>query len=264
LDVPSPDERDARDVLVQLTLSEFTEHRYPATDHVLFHRSIGEARLPSTLEMAAAAEDITAGRGVSVADPDAYLHAALEAETDLYFAIEEAVQRVRLDSLLARGPGLTDVIDFAMSIQQSRRSRRGQSLQNHFAAILRAERLRFSEQCATERGETPDFIFPGCVEYHDPEYPDESLRMVACKTTAKERWRQVLHEAERIPEKYLVTVDPGLSRATVEAMQRAGVVVFLPRPSIDTAYGGTLAQQFLTIRDLVDRLRVASPESASA
>ncbi len=265
LDVPSPDEREAREVVGQLTLPEAADTLYEVTDHSLFRRAIGEGRLPSTAEMADAAAEIAVGRGTRIADPDKYLDAALAVETDLYFAIEDGVQRVRLDELLAGGPGLTDVIDFAMSIQQSRRSRRGQSLQNHFAAILRAERIPFTAQCATEDGETPDFVVPGCREYHDPEYPGDGLRMVACKSTAKERWRQVLHEAVRIPEKYLLTVDPDLTPSTIEAMIRAGVLPFLPMPVIETNYiGQPSARSLANVADLLARLRQAAESMTNA
>ena len=209
--------------------------------------------------MATAAAEIAVGRGSHIEDPDTYLFEALGAETDLYFAIEGDVQQVRLTELLAEGPGLTEVIDFAMSVQQSRRSRRGQSLQNHFSTILRAERIPFTAQCTTEGGETPDFVVPGCPAYHDLEYPDHLLRMVACKSTAKERWRQVLHEATRIPEKYLLTVDPSLTGSTIEAMLRAGVVPFLPSPVIHRSYAGhPYATSMASVADLVARLHAVT------
>lgn len=264
LDVPSPDEREAREVAGQLTLPESTQTVYELTDHALFRRAIGEGRLPSTADMAGAAAEIAVGRGSRIADPDEYLHAALAAETDLYYAIEDGVQQTRLTELLAEAPGLTEVIDFAMAIQQSRRSRRGQSLQNHFAAILRAERISFTSQCTTEGAETPDFVFPGCLAYHDPEFPNVGLRMVACKTTARERWRQVLHEAERIKEKYLLTVDPSLTPSTVKAMLQAAVLPFLPRAVITSRYEPTVAISLRSVGDLLERLRSVARGSGSA
>jgi hypothetical protein len=35
--------------------------------------------------------------------------------------------------------------------------------------------------------------------------------MVACKSTARERWAQVLKEADRVAEKYLLTMDEDLT-----------------------------------------------------
>ena len=88
------------------------------------------------------------------------------------------------------------------------------------------------------------------------------VRMVACKSTAKERWRQVLHEATRIPEKYLLTVDPSLTGSTIEAMLRAGVVPFLPSPVIHRSYAGhPYATSMASVADLVARLHAVTRES---
>ena len=256
LDVPAPEEHSAREVVGQLTLLESVAEAYQVSDHALFGRAVRDGRLPSTSDMAVAAADIARIRGIGRSDPDAYLMAALEAESDLYYSIELQVQTGRLDELLTSGPGLTDVIDFAMTVQQSRRSRRGQSLQNHFAAVLRAANIPFSAQCTTERGETPDFVVPGCTEYHDPDFDSGRLRMVACKSTAKERWRQVLNEAERIPDKYLVTLDRQLTTSTIAAMDRAGVRAFLPSRILDDDYATHPARGSLgSIADLLAQLR---------
>ena len=256
LDAPAPQERSAREVVGQLTLPETIPEIYQVSDHALFRRAVRSGRLPSTSEMAVAAADIARIRGIGRSDPDDYLMAALEAETDLYYGIESQVQTGPLVELLASGPGLTDVIDFAMTVQQSRRSRRGQSLQNHFAAVLQAAEIPFSAQCATEHGETPDFVVPGCTQYHDPDFDSRRLRMVACKSTAKERWRQVLNEAERIPDKYLLTLDRHLTTSTVAAMDRAGVRAFLPTRILDDDYASHPARGSLgTVTELLAQLR---------
>ena len=69
--------------------------------------------------------------------------------------------------------------------------------------------------------------------------------MVACKSTAKERWRQVLHEAERVPKKYLLTVGSRLTAPTVAGMHRAGIIPFLPLPVIEANYLGQAVAEFL-------------------
>jgi hypothetical protein len=80
--------------------------------------------------------------------------------------------------------------------------------------------------------------------------------MVACKSTSRERWRQVLNEAARIPEKYLLTVDTGISHATIDAMQRAALRVFLPAPII-TAFYADNAGSIGTVSELLTELRQA-------
>jgi EcoRII C terminal len=256
LDAPSPDERETVGVAHQLTLPTEPKGDYEVSDHALYRRAVRDGYMPTTREMATAAVDIVGRRGETSGDPDAYLSAALSAETDLYYGIETEIHTGRLSTLMATQPTVTDVIDFAMGVQQSRRSRRGQSLQNHFAAVLASHKVPFTAQCRTEDGETPDFVVPGCDVYHDETFPAARLRMVACKSTAKERWRQVLHEAARIPEKYLLTLDPFLTDATVVAMDDAGVTAFLPRAILAESYELHPRREELgSVRDLVDRLR---------
>jgi hypothetical protein len=256
LDAPSPDERETRGVAHQLTLPTEPQAVYAVSDHALYRRAVRDGYMPTTREMATAAMDIVGRKGEAPGDPDSYLSAALSAETDLYYGIETEIQTGRLSSLMMTQPTVTDVIDFAMGVQQSRRSRRGQSLQNHFAAVLTSQKIPFTAQCRTENGETPDFVVPSCDVYHQETFPADRLRMVACKSTAKERWRQVLHEAARIPEKYLLTLDPDLTEATTVAMAAAGVMTFLPRTILVESYRWPLRRGSLgSVRDLVDRLR---------
>jgi hypothetical protein len=264
LDVPIPDERESREVVSQLTLAEPSlTPEYTVTDHALFRRASRERNVPPTGEMAAAAAEIVRRRGIDMSDPDAYLAAALDAETELYFAIEDDVQQARYDALAASAPNLADIMNFAMSVQQSRRARRGQSLQNHLATLLRDRRIPFSAQCQTEPGERPDFLVPGCVEYHDASFPADRLRMVACKSTAKERWRQVLNEAAKIPDKFLLTVDVELTPSVVAAMVAARVQPYLPEAVIAAAYGTSLARADLgTVASLLDRLNDATRQDS--
>ncbi len=265
LDVPLPDETESRLITGQLTPHNgpipgpIPAGLYDVTDHALFHRASREGAVPNTREMASAADEIARNRGAGPNDPDDYLFAALRAETDLYFAIEDEVQRSRYEQLAATRPNLTEILDFAMSIQQSRKSRRGQSLQNHFATLLRASGIPFTEQCQTEPGERPDFLVPGCPEYHDAHFPSRRLRMVACKSTAKERWRQVLNEAARIPVKFLLTVDLGLTGSVIAAMVSARIQPFLPGPLIETAYANHAYRASLaTVATLLESLTASS------
>lgn len=203
--------------------------------HPLFIRAIAAGSLPSTAELAFAGGEIaneTAGMG----DPDRYLGAALDAESDLFFAIERVLGERKLQASLKDGRVDFDrIIAITQSLFQSRRSRRGESLQNHFAAILTHEGVPFTAQCTTEAGEIPDFIIPSCGQYHDSEYPASKLRMVGCKTVVRERWRQWLNEAARIEIKYGLTVDAQLT-ADLVSTAWPGVRFFLPKEIIGRAY----------------------------
>lgn len=227
-----------------------------ASDHPLLRRSLEDDRAPTAAEMAKAAQELVS---ISTSDPDRYLEALLDAETSLFYAIEGRLQERRLKLLLHEGGSVTEVLDWAMSVHQARRSRRGQSLQLHFATILVTRGIRHTAQCGTEPGETPDFVSPGCREYHDPSFPQARLRVVACKSTSKERWRQVLNEAKRVPTKYLLTLDAALTSSTIAQMVEAGVLPHMPSAVIADAYASNPRRSNLgSVADLLHRLEAAN------
>ena len=45
--------------------------------------------------------------------------------------------------------------------------------------------------------------------------------MLAVKSTCKDRWRQILAEADRLPVKHLLTLEPGISVAQTDEMTPA-------------------------------------------
>jgi hypothetical protein len=104
----------------------------------------------------------------------------------------------------------------------------GLSLQHHLGALFTVNRLRFGAQVRTEGKNRPDFVFPGEEEYRDPQFNSERLAMLGAKSTAKERWRQILVEADRIREKHLCTLEPGISKDQTDEMQRQRVQLVLP------------------------------------
>ena len=230
---------------------------YPTRDHPIVTRAVREGSLPDTATMAgAAAALMDPRRGTS--DPDGYLFDVMEAETALFNDIETAIGGARLAELVDQDAPLRDVLNWAMSIHQARRSRRGQSLQHHFAEVLQASGIPYAAQCTTEDGETPDFVVPGCVEYHDERFPVDRLRMVACKTTSKERWRQILNEAARIDQKYLLTIDGNLTAAVIGQMHASRLHPFLPAQIIQNEYATNPERDRLgSVRELVGELRSA-------
>lgn len=69
--------------------------------------------------------------------------------------------------------------------------------------------IEYEAQAKTENGKKPDFLFPSQAAYEDPAFPEEQLRMLASKTSIKDRFRQVADEANRIRDKHLFTLTPG-------------------------------------------------------
>jgi hypothetical protein len=214
-------------------------------------------RLPNSEWMAARATEARE-RVHGEEGPDLDLFHGLEAETAIYFDIERRVQSRRLEELQSQGADLTTITAFIMSTLQSRRSRRGRSLQNHFAILLRREAVPFSEECETEPGERVDFVVPSCQKYHDLSFPAARLRSIGCKTTARERWRQLLNEARRVPERWLLTFDSELTSETIASITAAGIRIFLPAPIIAASYRANDRSYLGTIQEMVHELHAVS------
>jgi hypothetical protein len=264
VDPPPPSDEQAAVTAAAISLWEEpdvvqADRPYVALEHPIIDRAAREGRIPGTVEMAGAAQELVAHAVDPAASPDEFLVRAMQAETDLYFRVEATVQERNVDRILERGRSVPELLKWAMTVHQSRRSRRGQSLQLHFVTILGARRIPYTAQCTTEAGRTPDFVMPGCAQYRDPFFPVDRLRMVACKTTSRERWQQIPTEAARIRRKYLLTVDPGLTAPTIEQMVQADVVPFLPRAVLAARYEANPARRRLgSVADLLRELEAVS------
>ncbi len=225
---------------------------YDFAGHPLLVHAVDRGAMPTTGEMADAAQSIVAETGASPDDPDNFLDSSLAAETALFKAIELELGNRRLAAIPEDDRLNFDVLQsFFMSFLQSRRARRGQSLENHFRYLLNALRIPHSYQCRTEGGKTPDFIFPSCDSYHDPTFPDDRLRMVGCKTKVRERHAQWLDEATRIRLKFALSVDDRLTDALVRRYE-SRLRFFMPRRLLDSAYVGREIHPILgSVADLI-------------
>ncbi|MEJ1958214.1 MAG: type II restriction endonuclease [Nitrosomonadales bacterium] len=83
----------------------------------------------------------------------------------------------------------------------------------------RNAKVRYSRTAITENKSKPDFIFPGQTEYHNPAFNPLNLTMLGVKSTCKDRWRQVLAEADRIKRKHLLTLEAAISTNQTDEMQ---------------------------------------------
>ncbi len=90
----------------------------------------------------------------------------------------------------------------------------------------------------TEGKLKPDFIFPGIECYRDKKFESSRLTMLASKTTSKDRWRQILNEAVRIPLKHLITLEPSISLNQTNEMQSERVQLVIPAALHDTYTAG--------------------------
>ena len=129
---------------------------------------------------------------------------------------------------------------FSLSVQNRRKSRVGLALENHLELMFTECGIRYSRAAVTENRSKPDFIFPGRVEYHDPAFNPLKLTMLGVKSTCKDRWRQVLAEADRIERKHLLTLEAATSGNQTDEMQAKNLQLVLPR-SLQNTY--SIAQQ---------------------
>jgi len=120
-------------------------------------------------------------------------------------------------------------LSFSLSVQNRRKSRVGLALEHHLEQLFRKNGLCYTRTAVTENKAKPDFLFPGVAEYHNPAYDSLKLTMLGVKRTCKERWRQVLAEADRIYNKHLLTLEPAISTHQTDEMASKRLQLVLPR-----------------------------------
>lgn len=188
-------------------------------------------KFPSGAEIIAKAAELQSHAALS---PDLRLMKRRGCEYEIYQSVEEAIE---LPLIRAGFTTLDGFIARAQTILQRRKSRSGRSLELHAREIFTEEKLvegaDFSHQPVSEPGKSPDFLFPSQAAYQDPSFPAANLRMLAVKTTVKDRWRQILNEANRIPEKHLLTLQEGVSETQFKEMVDARVKLVVPQPIIE-------------------------------
>lgn len=190
--------------------------------------------------------------------PDKLIIERREKEYNLFRQIEE------IHTLHHLKNGFSSVDEFmqmANSVSNRRKSRSGRSLEIHLEYLFRQFGLeKFSTQCQTEGKKRPDFIFPSCAAYHDQDFPESKLRMLAVKTTCKDRWRQVLNEAGRISQVHLFTLQEGVSLNQFNEMVGEGVILVVPKP-LHTKYPIELREKLLTLTEFIGEINSDNTES---
>ncbi|MCM3623985.1 type II restriction endonuclease [Brevibacillus borstelensis] len=164
-------------------------------------------------------------------DPDNTLLKWMEHEEKLFKRLERHLVALRLQEGF-ENQDETDVegfIQFSLSVHNRRKSRVGYALENHLEEIFKAHGVTYSRTKVTENKSKPDFLFPDISFYHDLSFPTSRLTMLGVKSTCKDRWRQVLAEANRIQTKHLLTLEPGISENQTEEMQASNLQLILPQ-----------------------------------
>jgi type II restriction enzyme len=194
-----------------------------------------KVEFPSSDEMSAAARmirySVIGDQKLIKTNPDKILLEWTDQEYRLFRALEHA----RYGKLISRGfDSVESFVSTANQVLNRRKSRAGKSLEHHLAAIFDGNEIEYQAQAVTEGNKRPDFLFPSQQAYHDLSFPKDKLVSLAAKTTCKDRWRQVINEADRLRDdfKYLCTLQQGISGAQMDEMQKEKVVLVVPKPYI--------------------------------
>lgn len=163
--------------------------------------------------------------------PDEILLSWIETEYTLFKFMEE---KVYADVISKPFSNVDSFVQMANEVLNRRKSRAGKSLEHHLSEIFLRSELIFEEQAVTEDKKKPDFLFPNAECYHNLQFPTEDLVVLGAKTTCKDRWRQVLTEADRVEEKYLFTLQQAISKNQLKEMHDSNLKLVVPRKYIDS------------------------------
>lgn len=191
---------------------------------------------PGTRQMALGAQEcyntaynITQGKFKD--NPDDILLDWFDTEYRIFRRMEEKVY----GSVISRPfDSIESFVQTANEVLNRRKSRAGKSLEHHLANIFIYNELIFEEQAVTEDNKKPDFLFPNGKCYHNILFPTENITVLGAKTTCKDRWRQVLTEADRVEEKYLFTLQQGISRNQLKEMHDSKLTLVVPHKYIQS------------------------------
>lgn len=212
---------------------------------------------PKSYEMSQAArmiqDSVYQNNSLAVSDPDLILLKWTEEEYRLFCAIEDSMY----GSTISNGFRTMDsFIMLANQVLNRRKSRAGKSLENHLAAIFDENKIQYDAQKVTEGNKKPDFIFPSQAAYHDLTFSIETICTLAAKTTCKDRWRQILNEANRLRDqnKYLCTMQQGISAPQMDEMEAEKVILVVPKNYIN-AYPKDRRDRIWTVGKFVEYIK---------
>ena len=183
--------------------------------------------------------------------PDALLLNWIDTEYCLFRNLEEKIYKPTYTSPFN---DCQELINFANTILNRRKSRAGKSLEHHLSSLFTSSQLKFEEQVITEDNKKPDFLFPDGASYHNFDFPADKLVFLGAKTTCKDRWRQVLNEANRIETKYLFTLQQGISKNQLEEMKHENLKLVVPSSYI-TSFDKDYRSEILSLSSFISMVK---------
>jgi hypothetical protein len=205
---------------------------------------------PSTKVFSEFARSTLAG-APAIDEPDEAIDKWMDREEILFRTLERHIVGERLrQGFGPTGDDVDDFIGFSLSVQNRRKARVGHALENHLEAVFKWAGVKYSRTAETEHKSKPDFLFPGISYYRDPVFPIANLTVLGVKSTCKDRWRQVLAEAQRINQKHLFTLEPGISCNQTNEMQAHSLQLVVPA-SLFSTYSSPQQSWLMTLKDFI-------------
>jgi len=201
----------------------------------LMHEFVAQfGNFPETRQMAQGARDCynyanAIDDNALKSKPDEILLKWVDTEYQLFKFMEEKVYK---DIINKPFGSIDSFVQMANEVLNRRKSRAGKSLEHHLADIFTRNELLFEEQVITEDNKKPDFLFPNGKCYHNLQFPADDLIVLGVKTTCKDRWRQVLNEADRVEVKFLFTLQQGISKNQLKEMHDSRLTLVVPHKFI--------------------------------
>lgn len=205
---------------------------------------------PSTREFSAYARS-TLSEVHDGDNADALLMAWMEREEALFRTLERHLISDRLEA--GFGHDVDAFISFSLSVQNRRKSRVGYALENHLEDLFTKRGIRYSRTGVTENKSKPDFLFPNVKSYHDRSFDSAKLTVLGVKTTCKDRWRQVLAEADRIEKKHLLTLEAAISQNQTEEMNAKQLQLVIPA-QLHQTYSPQQQTRLCTVESFIDHV----------
>jgi type II restriction enzyme len=184
------------------------------------------------------------------ANPDKEILNWLNTEFQLFKVIENDRYNSRIQTPFKT---VEELVETANIILNRRKSRAGKSLEHHLSEIFKIFELAFTTQATTEDNKKPDFLFPNVDAYNNLNFNPKKLVVLASKTTCKDRWRQILNEADRIKTKHLFTLQQGISRNQLKEMYKSNVCLVVPKPYL-TSFPSDFRERILTLDNFVTHI----------
>ena len=190
-------------------------------------------------------------RNIDSFSPDEKLMKWMSSEYQLFRKLEN---KVSLPIIQQDFENVEAFISVAATIMNRRKSRAGHSFEYHVEQLLIDAGLPFDRQPSIDGRVKPDLLFPGKKEYEDSSFPVSKLLVAGLKTTCKDRWRQILNEGKRIPEKHLVTLQESISKNQLVEMREANVTLVVPKKFHDR-YDTNTGIRLLTMESFLKKIK---------